>query len=109
MHYKTLLGKPYLGAEDLPEGQDVKLTIEDVLREEAFNPGSKKNVMVGVLKFVNKDLKMILNVTNSKEVAKIYGPEVNGWKGKEIILYRTTTKLGGKMVPCLRIKIEVKG
>lgn len=105
MHYKTLLGKPYLSAEDLPEGKEIPLTIEDVFQEEAFNPGNKQKVQVGVLKFVDKDLKMVLNVTNSKVIAASYGTETGGWKGKNIKLFRTTTQLGRKTVPCLRVKI----
>ena len=104
MHYKELTGKPYLSADDLPAGKDIKLTIEDAFLEEAFNPRTKKPVTVGVLKFVNKTLKMVLNQTNGKAIATMYGTETNNWKGKEVILYRTTTKLGRDVVPCLRIK-----
>jgi hypothetical protein len=105
MHYKELCGKPYLAAEDLPEGKDIPLVIEDVFKEQAFNPGNKQKVDVGVLKFVDKELKMILNITNSKAIAAAYGPETNKWKGQKVILFRTTTRLGNKTVPCLRIKV----
>lgn len=106
MHYKELTGKPYLAAEDLKEGQEAKLVIEDAFLEDAFNPRTKKPVEVGVIKFVGKTLKMVLNTTNGKAIAQAYGTETNGWKGKEVILYRTTTKLGREVVPCLRIKVD---
>jgi len=105
MHYKELCGKPYLGAEDLPEDKDIPLIIEAVFKEMAFNPGSKKEVEVGVLKFKDKSLKMILNITNSKAIAAVYGTETNKWIGQTIKLYRTTTRLGNKTVACLRIKV----
>ena len=105
MHYKELCGKPYLSAEDLPEGKDIPLVIENAFKEVAFNPGSKQKVEVGVLKFVNRELKMILNITNSRTIATAYGPDTESWKGKQIILFRTTTRLGRETVPCLRVKI----
>ncbi|NRA91842.1 MAG: hypothetical protein HRU26_04005 [Psychroserpens sp.] len=106
MHYKELCGKPYLSAEDLPENKDVPVVIESAHKEDAFNPRTKKPAPVGVLKFKNKDLKMIMNVTNSKTIMQAYGPETKNWIGKEVILYRTETRLAGKMVPCLRIKVR---
>ncbi len=53
MHYKELCGKPYLAAEDLEEGRDYEVEIESVTKEKSFNPGSKKEVDVGVIKFKN--------------------------------------------------------
>lgn len=105
MHYKELCGKPYLSAEDLPENKDVPVIIEQVTREQAFNPRTKKPTDVGVIKFKGKDLKMIMNVTNSKAIMKAYGVETKSWIGKQVILFRTTTRLGKEMVPCLRIKV----
>lgn len=106
MHYKELCGKPYLSAEDLPENKEIPVIIEGAFKEEAFNPGNKQKTMVGVLKFKDKELKMVMNVTNSKTIMQSYGPETKNWIGKEVILYRTITRLGGKQVPCLRIKIR---
>jgi len=105
MHYKELCGKPYLSAEDLPEDKDVPVIIEQVTREAAFNPRTKKPTDVGVIKFQGKDLKMIMNVTNSKAIMKAYGVETKNWIGKQVTLFRTTTRLGKEMVPCLRIKV----
>ena len=105
MHYKELCGKPYLSAEDLPENQDIKVIIEEVKKEQAFNPKTKKPTDVGVIKFKGKDLRMIMNVTNSKVIKNAYGVETKNWIGKEVILFRTTTRLGKEMVPCLRLKV----
>lgn len=106
MHYKELCGKPYLSAEDLPENKDVPVIIEAAIKEDAFNPRTKKPTEVGVLKFKGKDLKMIMNVTNSRAIMQAYGPETKNWINKEVILYRTVTRLAGKEVPCLRIKVR---
>jgi hypothetical protein len=50
---------------------------------------------------------MILNVTNSKMIAKLYGPYIEDWAGKPITLYASTTKLAGETVECLRIRPKV--
>ncbi|MCM8526967.1 MAG: hypothetical protein NE327_10660 [Lentisphaeraceae bacterium] len=105
MHYKELCGKPYLSAEDIPENRDIPLIIEAVQRENAFNPKSNSEKEIGVIKFQNKELKMVMNVTNSAIIAKAYGTETKDWIGKKVILYRTMTKLMGEMVPCLRLKV----
>ncbi len=105
MHYKELTGKPYLSAEDLPENKDVLVIIEAAEREEAFNPRTKKPEPIGVLKFKGKFLKMVINTTNAKTISTGYGNETTAWIGKEIIIYRTMTRLGRDQVPCIRVKI----
>jgi len=104
MHYKELCGKPYLSAEDLEEGRDYEVEIEDVFIEKAFNPGPKKEVEVGVLKFKGRTLKMIVKTTNARTIMSMFGTETDNWIGHRIRLFRTTTALKGKMVPCIRIK-----
>ncbi len=46
----------------------------------------------------------ILNATNSKSIAKLYGPYVEDWAGKPITLFASTAKLAGDTVECLRIR-----
>lgn len=49
---------------------------------------------------------MILNVTNMKTIAKMYGPYIEKWAGKRVQIYASTTKFGGDTVECLRIRKE---
>ena len=62
-----------------------------------------------VLYFREKDYKpMILNRTNAKSIQALVGsPYVEDWAGHRITLYATTTRLGGEMVECLRIRPTV--
>lgn len=104
-HWKRLINPDYIGAYWLPEGQDATVTIDYVQRELITGTGGKKEEcsvahLVGLKP-------LILNVTNSKSIAKLYGPYVEDWAGKQITLYASTAKLAGDTVECLRIRPQV--
>ena len=47
---------------------------------------------------------MPLNMTNFDAVADICGDDTEDWPGKEIELYPTTTRMGGEIVDCVRVR-----
>lgn len=104
-HWKVLINPDYLGAYSLPNGEDATVTIDYVQTEEITGAQGKKEHCT-VARLVNQK-PMILNVTNSKSIAKLYGPFIEDWAGKKITLYATTTKLAGDVVECLRIRPSV--
>lgn len=104
-HWKVLINPDYLGAYSLPNGEDATVTIDYVQTEEIIGSQGKKEHCT-VARLVNQK-PMILNVTNSKSIAKLYGPFIEDWSGKKITLYATTTKLAGDVVECLRIRPSV--
>ena len=104
MHYKELCGKPYLSADDLAENTETIVEIEDVTREEAYNPKTMKKDKIGVIKFKDRSLKMVMNVTNSRAIANMFGSNTEKWKGRKVILFRSKTRFGKDEVACLRIK-----
>lgn len=104
-HWKRLMNPDYIGAYWLPEGEDVTVTIDQVVREIITGTGGKKEeCTVAHLKGVKP---FILNATNSKTIAKLYGPYIEDWAGKRITLYASTTKMAGDTVECLRIRPQV--
>ena len=104
-HWKRLMNPDYIGAYWLPEGEDVTVTIDHVVREMITGTGGKKEeCTVAHLKGVKP---FILNATNSKTIAKLYGPYIEDWAGKRITLYASTTKMAGDTVECLRIRPQV--
>lgn len=104
-HWKRLMNPDYIGAYWLPEGEDVTVTIDYVVREMITGTGGKKEeCTVAHLKGVKP---FILNATNSKTIAKLYGPYIEDWAGKRITLYASTTKLAGDTVECLRVRPQV--
>lgn len=107
-HWKQLVNLDYIGAYALPDGKDLTLTIDHVVREMVTgNNGKKEQCMVAYFK--EKDYKpMILNRTNAKSIQALSGsPYIEEWQGQRITLYATTTRLGGDTVECLRIRPTV--
>lgn len=104
-HWKRLINPDYIGAYAIPEGEDLTVKIDYVQVEEVTGSQGKKDVC-SVMHLVNEK-PMILNVTNSKTIAKLYGPYIEDWSGKLITLYASTTRLAGETVECLRIRPQV--
>lgn len=104
-HWKRLINPDYIGAYSLPEGEDMTVKIDYVQSEEITGSGGKKEVCT-VAHLVNQK-PMILNVTNSKTIAKLYGNYIEDWMGKKITLFASTTRLAGETVECLRIRPKV--
>lgn len=104
-HWKRLTNPDYIGAYWLPEGQDVTVTIDYVVREMITGTGGKKEeCTVAHLQGVKP---FILNTTNSKTIAKLYGPYIEDWAGQQITLFASTAKLAGDTVECLRVRPKV--
>lgn len=130
MHWKTALGKPFLGAEDLPEGKDIKVKISKAGMEFITDPNFKvipptkepgsKFVYRGteyqltdhgwqtlklVVHFVGKDLAFIPNVTNCRAIQAIAKTGIfEKWAGVEIVIYRTLTTVKRVETPCIRVR-----
>jgi len=104
-HWKRLINPDYIGAYALNPDEDLTVTIDYVQRQQIVGTdGKKEDATVAHLKG-HKPL--ILNVTNSKSIAKLYGPYIEEWAGKEITLYASMTKAFGEMVECLRVRPNV--
>ena len=102
-HYKKLINPDYLGAYSLDPGKDMVLTIGSVSRETITGTGGKKEECP-VCHWQENAKPMILNMTNMKTIAKMYGPYIEHWAGKKVQIYASTTKFGGDTVECLRIR-----
>lgn len=106
-HWKLLTNPDYIGAYWLPDGEDVTVTIDYVVREMITGTGGKKEECT-VAHLKNGVKPLILNVTNAKSIEKLYGtPYIEDWAGKQITLYASTAKLAGDVVACLRIRPKV--
>jgi hypothetical protein len=102
MRVTELVPSPHLESLDIGDriGDERTLTIEGVDVREV---GSEK-VRKGVLLFKELDRGMVLNKTNSRTIAALYGSETTKWKGKRVTLYRSETSFQGKLVPCVRVR-----
>ncbi len=87
----------YLKAEDL-SGQTVAVTIETVCMEEVSNDQK------AIAYFRGKQKGLVLNQINWDTIEAMYGDDTEGWTGKRISVFPSTTQFNGKVVACLRIK-----
>lgn len=101
-HWKLLINPDYIGAYYLPNGEDLTVTIDFVQREVITGTGGKKEECTVARLKGHKPF--ILNNTNSKTIAVLYGPFIEDWAGKQITLFATTTRMGGDTVECLRVR-----
>jgi len=104
-HWKRLMNPDYIGAYSLNEGEDLTVKIDYVVREMITGTGGKKEECTVAHLVAQKPF--ILNATNSKSIARLYGPYIEDWAGKPITIYASTTKLAGDTVECLRIRPTV--
>lgn len=100
-----MMDRDLLFAFDLG-GQDKTLTIDRVTGGELTGPGGKKSKKP-LCHFRNVPKPLGLNATNCKTIAAMYGNDTDGWAGKRITLYPTTTQMGGETVECIRVRPRV--
>lgn len=106
MHYKKMFDdKEHLYAFDL-DGREVTAQIERVTAGEISGEQGRKSKKP-VVSFVGKAKKLALNKTNGKTIASLYGSDTDGWAGKWITMYPTTTNFGGETVECIRVRNQV--
>lgn len=104
-HWKTLTNPNYLGGYSIPQGQDIIVVIDYVLREEIIGTNGKKEFEV-VAHLKNGVLPFILNKTNMKTIQKLFGSAyIEDWAGRSIQVYfDPTVKFGREVLGGLRIR-----
>lgn len=98
MRISSAFPSNYLKAADL-QGKSVKVSIDRVELEDIG--GDYKPVLY----FTGKDKGMVLNKTNSNNIATAYGDETDAWSGKEIVLFEAMVDFQGRTVPAIRVKL----
>lgn len=101
--YRKFMDKNYLGSWDVPDGEDLVLTIDKAARDDVKNErGSEKKL---TLHFVEDYKPMILNATNSKAISEAVGStKVEDWSGKRVAIYTTKVTAFGGTTDALRIR-----
>lgn len=92
----------FIKAGDL-DGKERRLTILAVAESNTERAEDKRLIDKPILTFKEAKRRLVLNVTNAESVRLHHGNDMSKWPGKEITLYPTTTRLGGEVVPCIRI------
>ena len=103
-HWKKLNNPNYLGTYALDPDEDLILTIQRANQEEVTGSDGKKEECL-VLHFREDVKPMILNVTNAKQIERIYStPYIEDWAGKKIQLYIAQINAFGQQMDAIRIR-----
>lgn len=101
--YRKYMDKNFLGSWDIPDGEDLILTIETVERNEVKNDrGSEQKL---TLHFAEDYKPLIMNATNCDRITKAYGsPKIEDWVGKRIALTTEKVPAFGSVKDAVRIR-----
>ena len=101
--YRKFMDKNYLGSWDVPDGEDLVLTVDHAARDDVKNErGSEKKL---TLHFVEDYKPMILNATNSKAISEAVGStKVEDWVGKRVAIFTQKVTAFGGTTDALRIR-----
>jgi hypothetical protein len=102
-HVDLLYPGKYLKAADL-RGKDVTVTISDIEPRHELQSTNGKKEKKPVVHMAGKEKLWIMNKTNAKTIAGIYGNEVTAWIGNRVILFPTTVQAGGQTHDCIRVR-----
>lgn len=58
-----------------------------------------------VIRFLGEDKALVLNKTNTKALAGVFGDDSDCWVGKGVVLFRDRTRFQGNIVDCLRLRV----
>ena len=101
MHIDEAFPSKYLKASDL-KGRDISVVISAAEVEEI---GDERKL---VLAFQGAQKTFVCNRTNAMMIADLYGPDTDGWIGKEITLYPTKVPFQGKLTDATRVKAPAR-
>ena len=102
--YRKFMDKNYLGSWDVPDGEDLVLTIDKAARDDVKNErGSERKLTIH---FAERGYKpMILNTTNAKRIGKVAGSnKVENWENLRIAIYTEKVTAFGGTTDALRIR-----
>jgi len=106
MLISTAFPSKYLKAADL-SGEPTTVTMTLVKNEQVARNGDAQPVLY----FKEFQQGIVLNKTNAKAIAKLFGDDTNRWRGSKIELFEAMVEFQGDVVPSLRVraaKVEKK-
>ena len=99
MDVNQIYPSKYLAAADL-KGKEVPVVINRVVMEQVGQNNESKPIAY----FEGHQKGLVLNKTNSMNIATGYGPETNNWPGCGVILFPAWVDYAGKSVEAIRVR-----
>ena len=104
--YQGMFSSQYLGAWDAEAGP-LTLTIASVRAVTLKNRTGEEDEKPAI-DFAEKAARpMVLNKTNARAIAQMYGDDVQGWIGRKITVNRAQVDMAGSTVWALRVQVIV--
>lgn len=101
---KPLIPSKYLEAADL-QGKSVAVTIDAIVaRVELKNPTGKD--YRPMFKLRGKEKGWIMNKTNLKLIAEVFGSKADAWVGKTVVIHAARVESFGKTVDAIRVDVD---
>lgn len=104
-HVDLLFPSKYAKAADL-RGATVIVVIERIDPREKLMMAGGKTDTKPVIYLKGKEKGWILNKTNARSIAKVYGNEVMEWIGKPVAIYSASVEARGEMVDAIRVNVD---
>lgn len=98
MNINDVYPSKYLKSADL-QGRIAKLKIINIGYEQI---GTDHRL---VLYFQNKEKGLVLNKTNGRTIADVFGDETDNWIGAELDVFSMKVDMQGRMVDGLRVRV----
>jgi hypothetical protein len=92
----------YLEAADL-RGKEHVVEIESIEQDELVGENGE-TIEKWLFKYRGHKKLHVMNVTNGRSIAVMYGDDPHGWIDKAITIYPTKDRYGRKQVDCIRVK-----
>lgn len=94
----------WLKHEDLPDDEDLVMTIKGVTSEEVGQGDDRETK--AVIWFRETDKGLVLNKTNATAIAQAHGDDTDDWTGKKIALFVSEVEFRGKMTLAIRVRLR---
>lgn len=102
--YRELMDKPYLGAWDIPEDNDLIVTIKSAGKEKVVGEGGRSDECL-VLHFSDAPKPMICNATNAASISKVANSTyIEDWVDVRIALYSKEVEFKHEMRDAIRVR-----
>lgn len=102
-HWKKNFDYRFAGAYELQPGERKQVKIKKTGIEKVKDLQGKETDCFVAYFYGDNQKPMVLNKTNCKTIEKLYGPDIEQWIGKEIIITSQKVKAFGDVVDALRV------
>jgi hypothetical protein len=102
-HWKKNFDYRFTGAYELQPNERKTVKIKSTSTEKVKDLQGKETDCFVAYFYGENQKPMVLNKTNCKTIEKLYGPDIENWAGKEIVITSQKVKAFGDVVDALRV------